>query len=783
MNVLTYHLKGLDCAHCAAKIQDAVGNVENVSSAELNLATQRLSVNAGLSIKREFILEKVKDIVGKIEPDVQVIELETGARRSVQAYRLKGLDCAHCSAKIQDAVGKVEGVGTAELNFATQKLSLTLDSAADMEYIRERIIDIVGKLEPDVQVVELEEGKKTIPEEEEKVLWHRDAALVGGSLILLLAGVFLELPFWVETLLFTAGYLMAGGDVVLKALRNAFKGYLFDENFLMAIATIGAFAIQEYPEAVSVMIFYKIGELFQEIALNNSRKSIKALVGIRPDYANLKTAEGLMQVDPYDVVVDDVIVVRPGERVPLDGTVVEGFSTLDTSAVTGESVPRAVGEGDEILSGFVNINGVLNIKVTKSFGQSTISRIIELVQNATGKKAAAENFITKFARYYTPAVVVLALWVAVLPPLITGSMDFKQWIYRALIFLVVSCPCALVISIPLGFFGGIGGASRRGILIKGSNFLEALNNVGTVAFDKTGTLTKGVFKVTEIAPANGFSKEEVLEYAAMAEAHSGHPIAKSIRAAYGKDIDAAAISSYEEVTGRGIKTVIGDKEILAGNSCFMPFNTEEQLNGFCGDGSVVYLSVNGQYAGCITISDELKEDAVRTVAYLKEQGVDRVVMLTGDNAAAANKVAAELKVDQVYSGLLPQDKFEKLEMLIKENGNKKLVFVGDGINDAPVLARADIGIAMGGLGSDAAIEASDIVLMTDEPSKLAEAIKIARKTRNVVWQNIIFAMGVKAIVLALGTLGMAAMWEAVFADVGVALIAVLNAMRVMKSSG
>lgn len=558
------------------------------------------------------------------------------------------------------------------------------------------------------------------------------------------------------------------------------RGQVFDENFLMSVATIGAFAIGEFAEGVAVMLFYQIGEFFQGRAVNRSRKSIADLMDIRPDYANLKLENEVKKVSPQEVKINDYIVIKPGEKVPLDGVVVEGESMVDTSALTGESVPREVKKDNDVLGGFINKNGVLTVKVSKEFEESTVSKILELVENASSKKAPTENFITKFARYYTPIVVFAALGLAVIPPLVIQGATFAEWIYRALTFLVISCPCALVISIPLGFFGGIGGASKNGILIKGGNYLEALNSVDTVVFDKTGTLTKGVFKVTDINPSKDISKEELLEYAAFAESYSNHPIATSILNAYSKEIDKEKIENYEEIAGHGIKVNVKGKEVLAGNIKLMDLN-KIQHKLVEDMGTVIYVALDGNFAGSILISDEVKIDSKNAIKGLKDIGIKKTAMLTGDNKKVGVKIANELGLDEVYAELLPDQKVEKLEMLDKQKSEKgKLVFVGDGINDAPVLARADIGVAMGGLGSDAAIEAADVVLMTDEPMKLVNAIKIAKRTKKIVWQNIIFAFGVKAIVLLLGAGGHASMWEAVFADVGVALIAVLNAMRVLN---
>jgi Cd2+/Zn2+-exporting ATPase len=558
------------------------------------------------------------------------------------------------------------------------------------------------------------------------------------------------------------------------------RGQVFDENFLMALASIGAFTIKQFPEGVAVMLFYQIGELFQDIAVNRSRESISALMDIRPDFANVITQNGEKRVDPDDVRVGDRIIVRPGERIPLDGKILEGKSMVNTSALTGESVPREVEAGSEVLAGFINTNGVLTIEVTKEFGETTVAKILDLVQNATSRKAPTENFITKFARYYTPFVVITALALAVLPPLIIPGAAFSNWIYRALVFLVVSCPCALVVSIPLGFFGGIGGASGNGILVKGSNYLEALNNVETIVFDKTGTLTKGVFKVTKLSPENGVAKDELLEYAAFAESYSNHPIATSILNEYNKEVNKDNITDYEEISGRGIRVKVDGKEILAGNVKLIARENIE-YDKVDEAGTVVHVALDKKYAGYILISDEIKEDSKDAISELKRMGIKKTVMLTGDSRQVGEKVAKELGLDEFHAELLPDQKVEKVELLDKQKSPKgKLAFVGDGINDAPVLARADIGIAMGGLGSDAAIEAADVVIMTDEPSKIASAIRIAKRTRRIVWQNIAFAFGIKAIVLIMGAGGLATMWEAVFADVGVALIAVLNAMRVMR---
>ena len=581
---------------------------------------------------------------------------------------------------------------------------------------------------------------------------------------------------------FLAAYILIGGDVLLKAAKNLFRGQVMDENFLMSIATIGAIAIGEHSEAVGVMLFYKIGEYLQQKAVGQSRKSISALMEIKAEFANLVQGGKMIQVDPEEVEVGDVIVVKPGEKVPLDGIVTEGEAMLDTSAITGESVLRSVKPGEEVVSGTINTNALIYVRVTKEYGESTVAKILDMVENAGSRKSQTENFISKFCRYYTPIVVGLALAVAFIPPLVIEGAVFRDWLYRGLIFLVVSCPCALVLSIPLSFFGGIGSASKNGILIKGSNYLEALRKANTVVLDKTGTITKGVFKVTEINPV-GMSEDELLKYAAIAEANSNHPIAKSIMESYNEkfeeEVKLSEIDKYEEIAAHGIKVLYNGKTILAGSSKLLDSENIEYKK-IEESGTTVYVAVDGKFAGCIVISDEVKEDSKRAIEEMRKVGITNVVMLTGDNEAAAAKIAKEVGVNKHYSGLLPNQKVEILEEIANENSTGNTIFIGDGINDAPVLARADVGIAMGGVGSDAAIEASDIVFMTDELSKLPIAKRISEKTNKIVWQNIVFAMGVKVIVMLMSTGGVANMWEAIFADVGVALIAVLNAMRTLK---
>ncbi|MGE4272296.1 MAG: heavy metal translocating P-type ATPase [Desulfitobacterium sp.] len=582
--------------------------------------------------------------------------------------------------------------------------------------------------------------------------------------------------------LFIASYILVGGDVVLRAGKNILHGNVFDENFLMSIATIGAFAIGEYPEGVAVMLFYQVGELFQSYAVDKSRKSIASLMDIRPDYANVKRGDQLLRMDPDEVNVGEIIVIKAGERVPLDGKVLEGNSMLDTTALTGESVPREVNVGEDILSGCINLNGVLTVEVTKEYGESTVTKILDLVENASSKKSKSEQFITKFARYYTPIVVIIAALLAIIPPVVIEGANFSDWVYRALTFLVVSCPCALVISIPLSFFGGIGGASKSGILVKGSNYLEALAKTEIIVFDKTGTLTKGVFNVQEIHPVN-MSEEVLLELTAYAESYSTHPISLSLKRAYGQDIDNDRITDVQEFAGHGVAALIDGKEVMAGN-----FRLMEKLNipYFKGEmaGTVVHVAIDNRYAGYILIADEVKMDAAQAIRELKDSRIRKTVMLTGDTQSVGLKVGKELGLDKVYAELLPGDKVEKLEELFTLKSAKgKLAYVGDGINDAPVLARADIGIAMGGLGSDAAIEAADIVIMNDEPSKIVTAIKISKKTLKIAQQNAVFAIGIKVAVLILSAFGLATMWEAVFADVGVTVLAVLNSFRALEVKG
>lgn len=696
---------------------------------------------------------------------------------------LEGLNCANCASKIEKMTNDIDGVDIAIMDFVSKKLKVQIQSENNSDKIVNEIKAIVNKVEPDVKIIDSQTQNNKA---HAHVHDHSHGEVEKGEIMKIIIGAILFIvPIlfkfeanW-EFIFFFASYIVVGGEILVRALKNITHGQIFDENFLMALATIGAFAIGEYPEGVAVMLFYQIGELFQDMAVSHSRKSIKSLLDIRPDYANIKNGDEVVKVAPQNVHVGDYIIVKPGEKIPLDGTIIEGKSTVDTSNITGENVPRVVQAGDSVLSGYVNNSGLLTIEVLKEFGESTVSKILDLVENASSKKAPTENFITIFARYYTPIVVISAAFIAFIPPLIF-KLSLSEWVYRALIFLVISCPCALVISIPLGFFGGIGGASKSGILIKGGNYLEALNQVDTIVMDKTGTITKGVFKVTEINAKEGFTEDEVIYIAAHGEAFSNHPIGKSIIEAYGRKIDESLLKSYREIPGMGVQVEIsGDKIVVGNKKMFESENIEvEDKESF---GTIVYVAKNSEYIGYIIISDEIKEDAKHTIMELKNLGIKQTIMLSGDNQYVASEVGKVLGIDSVYGELLPQDKVSILEKIMNESSRKgKVAFVGDGVNDAPVLARADVGIAMGGLGSDAAIEASDIVIMTDEPKKITTGIKIARRTKKIVTQNIYLALGVKIIVLIMGAFGVATMWEAVFADVGVSIIAILNSMRALK---
>jgi len=760
-----FELSGV-CTGCADSIEKEINQLAGVQKASLDALSGALIVEANSEWPPAFNSD-IERVVRRIEPGATLTEINmTPASRTIY---LNGLSCGECAAKIERAVSHYKGVRSASVNLLSQELIIEAENPSELPGILRRASSLAVKVEPGITVsYSKEEAAISSPETR---LWYWIA--MGTGALLFAAALLVTVPFWLSLTFYIASYLLIGGEIVWAALKDIVKGRLFDENFLMSLATVCAFAIGEYPEAVAVMLFYQVGEMFQNAAVGRSRRSISALKRIRPDTANLVTPEGAVTVAPETVGVGERIWVRPGERVPLDGVVLDGVSSLDTSALTGESLPRDVEPGDNVLAGSINRSGLLTVEVKKEFGESTIARILELVQSAGSKKAPAERLITRFSRYYTPAVVGAAVLLAAIPPLFVQGAVFSDWLNRALVFLVVSCPCALVLSIPLGFFGGIGGASRQGILVKGSNYLEAMSHVETMVFDKTGTLTEGRFTVSHVEGGS-----DVLRYAAHAESHSTHPIAQSIRAAYHGQIDKAALTELKEIAGHGISARVNGVRVLAGNARLM---ARENINYTPANaaGTIVYIALDGQFAGYIVISDQVRSGSAEAVRALKRLGVKKIVMLTGDSRPAAENVADSLGIDEYYTDLLPHQKVEKLDELRGRMGKGKLSFVGDGINDAPVLAMADVGIAMGG-GTDAAIEAADIVLMKDKPEKLVSLMRIARKTGRIVWQNIIFALGVKAVILLLGAMGIATMWEAVFGDVGVAVLAILNSMRAMR---
>jgi Cd2+/Zn2+-exporting ATPase len=768
---MRYSLMGLDCPNCAAKIERELRKIKGLE--EVNVNFNSLSVELPESFET-----KAHAVITRVEPGVKLErDKETIIRCS-----LDGLDCANCAAQIEMELKKVKGLENTKVNFATKSLELPSE-------LFKQAGKVIARVEPEIRLRKIEGCRVSTAQEEadeRNKLW-----LVSGAGVLFLIGLIFNEPLhgtpfsWAEYAVLLPAYLLVGWPVVASAIKKLIRGQLFDESFLMTIATGGAIAIHQLPEAAGVMLFYAVGEYFQDRALNRSRRSITALLNIQPEYANLKENGEIRQVNPEEVEVGQLIIVKPGEKVPLDGEVVEGFSFVDTSALTGESVPRKVEQGEKILAGMINSQGLLTVKVAKPFKDSSVSRILNLVEKASERKAPTEQFITLFAKFYTPAVVGVAGLIAIVPPLIIPGATFGQWFYRALVLLVISCPCALMVSIPLGYFGGIGGASKNGILVKGANFLDALAELDTVVFDKTGTLTKGVFRVTEIAPKNGFAREEVLAAAAGAEIYSNHPIAQSIRTAAesdGQKISENEVTDYREIPAHGISAIVKGRKVLAGNDRLL--HKENIVHEDCDIvGTSVYVAIGGVYAGYIIISDELKEDAMETISGLKKLGIRKTVMLTGDEKSVAERVSKELGLDSFYAELLPEDKVAKVEELetgLKNRRKQKLAFVGDGVNDAPVITRADIGVAMGGLGSDAAIEAADVVLMEDAPSKLVKAVEIARRTGWIVRQNIYLALGVKGFFILLGGFGVASIWEAVFADVGVTVLAVLNASRTLR---
>ena len=747
-NEIKLFLEGLDCVNCANKIEKRVNDLEEVKEANLNFTSLTLLIEVKDENKKEDVVNKTKEIVNILEPHVKVYDKALKVKEKVNICTDCGTDESHDNSKKKH---KHEGHSHSNEH---EKHGHSHEGHSHSE-----------------------DGHAHSHDHSNPITIKDNIKLICGILIYLVAILTEDLVI-LSTILFVVSYILIGGEVLLTAFKNIKRGEIFDENFLMTVATLGAFSIKEYPEAVAVMLFYQIGELFQSYAVNKSRKSITSLMDIKAEYANVLINDKENKVSPEEVNIDDVIIIKPGERVPLDGVIISGESFVDTSALTGESVPRKLKENDEVLAGCISNNGVLKVRVTKEFSESTVARILELVENASNKKAPTEKFITKFARYYTPVVVFSALALAIIPPLVIKDAVFSDWLYRALVFLVVSCPCALVVSIPLALFAGIGGASKKGVLVKGGNYLEALKDTKTVIFDKTGTLTKGIFKVTEVNTVD-INKDELIKLAAIAESMSNHPIAKSIINEYGKEINQSDLEDYEEISGHGIKAKINGKEVLAGNEKLMKkINIDYKITDSIG--TIVHVAVDNLYKGSIIISDEIKEESKFAIEGLKKIGVKNIVMLTGDNKASATKVSKSLDIDNVYYELLPEDKVNKLEEIINSNKDGKVIFVGDGINDAPVLARADIGIAMGGIGSDAAIEAADVVLMKDDPKSIIDAILGARKTNKILWQNIIFSLGVKLIVLILGAFGIANMWSAVFADVGVTVIAVINSTRCLK---
>lgn len=767
-------LQDLNCKSCLNKIQKKA-NVSDDIKVKLDPDSKILTIETNKENEINDTITNIDKILKKHNHDILLIDKKID-KDIHKNFMIAKLECANCANIMEKRIRKINGVSNANVNFTTKKLTIEAKNEKEFTNIIKEAKQIIREVEPSALLKE-ENRESHEHDHDESNIWN--IAQITISIILFVFASLTSLNEWVEFSIYLISYLMVGYEVILNAIKNIVKGRVFDENFLMTIATIGAFAIGEFAEGVAVMLFYQVGEFFQSQALSKSRKSIARLMDIRPDYANLLVNDEIRKVDPHEVNVDDVIVVKAGEKIPLDGIVIEGNSFLDTKALTGEANLREVEENDEVLSGFINKNGLLSIKVIKRFDESTVSKILDLVENAGNRKAKTENFITKFARVYTPFVVLSALVIAFIIPIILDQA-FDTWIYRALIFLVISCPCALVISIPLGFFGGIGGASRLGILVKGGNYLEALNSVSKVVFDKTGTLTKGVFKISDINAVNDYSIDDVLKYAAYAEVYSNHPIAQSITSAYNTDINKEIIENYQELSGRGIEVTIDGVKILVGNEkLLIDKGIDYQKNRNIG--TIVYVAINNIYAGCIIINDEIKSEAKEAIKTLKKMGIKNIIMLTGDREEVAKTIVEELGVDQYYSQLLPNDKVDYLEKIISSTTSKEnVVFVGDGINDAPVLARASIGIAMGGLGSDAAIEAADVVIMNDELTQIPRAIKIAKRTRMIVWQNIIFALTIKIFFLVLGAFGIASIWQAVFADVGVSVIAIINSMRALK---
>ncbi|MDE6475996.1 MAG: cadmium-translocating P-type ATPase [Erysipelotrichaceae bacterium] len=768
-----YILEGLDCANCAAKIESKLMDIKGVKEANISFATKTLSLQ--LEKEEEAMIEKVYACIHEIEPHIQCIPKEAKTVRTSsnesKKWRLAGLDCAHCAEKIEAQVQSLPEVKEAAVNFSLQTLQVTYENKYQKS-IFQTIQQAIYEIEPQIQVQEMEEK---VAEKKTSFLQENSRLFIGTVLFI---GALILKSQWFAVYLFILSFLCIGWNVLQTAYRNILKREMFDEHFLMSVATIGAFLIGEYAEGVAVMLFYEIGELCQTYAVRRSRSSISSLMDIRAEEANIVIDGKVQKVAVEQVQVDDEIVIKAGERIPLDGIIIEGSSALDTSALTGESLPRDVVQGDEVLAGTINLHGLLRVRVNKLVQETTLTRMLELVENASARKAPVERFITKFARIYTPIVVGLAILIAIVPPLLLEGSFSQEWLYRALTFLVVSCPCALVISIPLGLFAGIGGASRKGVLIKGGNYLEALQDVDTIVFDKTGTLTQGSFHVTCIQAAD---QAYALELAAHGEHSSNHPIAQSILEAYNKEIDESRITFYEELAGYGVHAKIDGEDVYLGNDKLMAkqgiaYENSEQI------GTILHIAKQKEYLGYIVIADKIKDTSAKAIQELKAKGIRKVVMLTGDHQRVAQKVSEQLQLDEFYAQLLPQDKVTQVERLLEQEApGKKLAFVGDGINDAPVLARADVGVAMGGIGSDAAIEAADVVLMEDDPRALVKAISISKKTKHILLQNIIFSIVVKVGVLIFAIFGFANMWVGVFADVGVTLLAIFNAMRTLRS--
>ncbi len=791
-----YILEGLDCAQCAEEIRAEVEKDERVKSAEMNFMKQELTVEAENSCSPDELMTTVTKVVAKHEPDVTVKERQTFKEKK---YIIDGLDCAQCAEEVREAVEKSDYANGAKMNFINKELTVTPSKIISDKELLKLVTATVTAVEPDVTVSEKENHV------EKKVSYTKDIVKMISAGILFIVAFILEKTIGTEQLvpkiailsMYLAAYVICGLEVAITSIKAIAKKNFFNENTLMLIASIGAIVLGEYEEAVAVMLFYTVGEFFQSIAVNKSRRSISSLIKTKPETADVLIDGEYITVDPENVETDSIIRVKPGEKIPLDGIVESGNTSIDTSALTGESLPRDITIGDEVPAGAINISGVITLKTTRRFTDSTVYKMLQMVESAVEKKTKTENFISVFAKYYTPIVVLVAVIISIFPPLFTGfnyepfidgiikgklifpeftGFDFVTWVQRGLIFLVISCPCALVISVPLGYFAGIGKASSKGILVKGSNYLEAISKAKVVLFDKTGTLTKGQFEVTRTEPA-GMSKDELLRYAAYAESNSNHPIAVSVRKAYGADIDQSQITECSEIAGKGIKAVISGATVLCGNSRLMADNS---INCPEANGTVLYVAVDNKYAGLIEIADMPKEHSAEAVKMLKNHGV-KVVMLTGDNRSAASAASEKLGITDYYAELLPENKSEiTLKMKSELPANEKVMFVGDGINDAPVIASADIGVAMGGTGADSAIETADCVLMKDDPMQLADAFAISKKTNRIVLQNIIFALGVKLIIQVLGVLGLANMWAAVFADVGVSIIAIFNSLRLMR---